>query len=265
MQKKILLLLLFNFFFGALAFSQKCDCEKYNTFIELAKKENAVKNYKEANKLFKQAFENTDFALGTDLNLALKVADQTEDKIWMEQIAIKLAKGGIPLLFFKKFENYKWYKQFNEQFPEYQKLYNANFDLKFKADLIDLEKFDKEINTHYHQWRTKEHDYAIEILVSEMKAVSLRFQNMVEKYGFPTERKVGYNYVRKNIEDLPTAILLTHIYQRGELLYKDQLKELVCNGNLSPGYAQQLQTVRGFGNSTGIEQEMEVRKLKYRK
>ncbi|WP_166924324.1 hypothetical protein [Flavobacterium poyangense] len=254
-----------NLLFANLVFSQECNYKKYNELVTLAKKENAVENFKEANTLFKLAFENTDFVFGTDLNIALKVADKTGDKIWMKQIAIKLAKGGIPLVFFKKFENHKWYKQFFENFPEYQEYYTSNFDSNLKTDLIDLEKFDKEINNHYHQWRTKEHDYSIDTLVSEMKTVSIRFQNIVEKYGFPTERKFGYYYTKKSIEELPTSIVLIHIYQRGELLYKDQLNELVCNGSLTPIFAEQLQNTKGFGNSTGIEQEMEVRKLKYRK
>lgn len=56
-----------------------------------------------------------------------------------------------------------------------------------------------------------------------------------------------------------------HIYQRGELLYKEKLNELVCIGTLTTSHSKQLETTRGLGDSKGIVQEMEARKEKYRK
>lgn len=253
----ILLLSLISFEFIS---AQNCQYQEYNKNIELAKKEYTNENFKEANKLFKVAFNTTDFPLGVDLRLALKVAQKTSDKIWMEQIAVSLAKGGIPLSFFKSFEDYKWYRTFYEQFSEYQKFYNENFNSEFRKSLLEIAKSDGEVNSRFHEWRTRKQEHTIEALVSDMTTVSADFQDMVKKFGFPTEKKIGYYYTKMDINELPTFVIIVHIYQRGELLYKEKLKEFTCNGSFTDSQYQQLQSIKGFGDSTGIAQEMEARR-----
>ncbi|MCZ8091639.1 hypothetical protein [Flavobacterium sp.] len=265
MNKKIFIILILNLIFIEFVSSQNCDYEDYYKSIELAKKECENENFKEASKLYKIAFENTDFPFGTDLRNAFKVAEKTKDEIWMEQIAIKLAKGGIPLKYFKFFDKYKWSTRFYEQFPEYEKYFNENFDLEFRKTLVNVAKLDTETNSRFHEWRTRKEEHSVDTLVTEMTNVSLEFQKMIEKFGFPTEKKIGYFYNKGNINELPTFVLFVHIYQRGELLYKERLNELVCNGSLTQSQSKQLESTRGFGNSTGIVQEMEARKKKFRK
>lgn len=265
MSKQLFLLFLLNFVFVGLAFSQNCDYEDYHKSIVLAKKEYENKNFKEANKLYKAAFGQTDFPFGKDLRNAFIVAEKTKDEIWMEQIAIQLAKGGIPMKFFKFSDKYKWYAKFQEQYPEYQKYFNENFDAEFRKNLINVAKLDTETNSRFHEWRTRKVEHSTDTLVTEMINVSLDFQKMIEKFGFPTEKKIGYYYDHGNINELPTFVLLVHIYQRGELLYKEQLNELACSGSLTSLQSKTLESIRGYGNSTGIVQEMEARKKKFRK
>lgn len=190
MNKKVFIILLFNLISIEFVFSQNCNYEDYHKRIELAKKECENENFKEASKLYKTAFENIDFPFGKDLRNAFKVAEKTKDEIWMEQIAIKLAKGGIPLKYFKFFDKYKWHKTFYEQFPQYQKYFNENFDLEFRKSLINLAKLDTETNSRFHEWRTRKEEHSLDTLVAEMTNISLGFQKMIEKFGFPTEKKL---------------------------------------------------------------------------
>lgn len=264
MTKKIFIIFILNFISIQLVSSQNCNYEDYYRRIELARKECRDENFKEANKLYKIAFDNIDFPLGTDLRIALKVAEETGDKIQMEKISVQLAKGGIPLKFFKKFESYKWYKTFYEQYPSYQKSFNDNFDLEFRKSLISLEKLDKDVNSHFHEWRTRKENHPIDTLVSQMKKVSVKFQRIVEKFGFPSEQKFGYYFRAGSVVELPTFVLLIHIYERGELLYIEQLNELACKGYITQSTADQLRNIRGLGNSTGIKQNMEACRQKFR-
>ena len=265
MIKKVFILLLLNLISIEFVAAQNCDYEEYYKSIELARKEYANDNFKEASKLYKIAFESTDFPFGTDLCIAFKVAQKTKDEIWMEQIAIQLAKGGVPLKYFKFFTKYKWSKKFYAQFPQYEKYFNENFDLEFRKTLVDVAKLDKETNNRFHDWRTRKEAHSVDTLVAEMTNVSLGFQKMIEKFGFPTEQKIGYYYNKGDVNELPTFVLFTHIYQRGELLYKERLTELVCKGSLNQFQSKQLENTRGLGNSTGIVQEMKAREKKYRK
>ena len=264
MNKKIFLFLIFNLISIELVSSQDCNYENYNKRIELARKECDSENFKEANKLYKIAFDTTDFPFGTDLVNAFKVAEKTKDEIWMEQIAIKLAKGGVPLKYFKFYDKYKWYKTFHGQFPEYQNYFNENFDLEFRKTLINVAKLDTETNKHFHEWRTRKEEHSVDTLVAEMTNVSIEFQKMIAEFGFPTEKKIGYYFNKGAINELPTFTLFVHIYQRGELLYKERLNEFVCTGSLTTSQAKQLESTRGIGNSTGIVQEMEARSRKFR-
>ncbi len=265
MNTKIFIILILNLISIEFVSSQNCDYEDYHKSIELAKKEYENENFKEASKLYKIAFEKADFPFGTDLRNAFKVAEKTKDEIWMEQIAIKLAKGGIPLKYFKFFDKYKWSVTFYEQFPQYEKYFNENFDLEFREALINVAKLDTETNSHFHEWRTRKVEHSVDTLVAEMTNVSLGFQKIIEKFGFPTEKKIGYYYNKGDINELPTIVLLIHIYGRGELLYIEQLNELVCNGGLTTSQSKILESKRGLGNSTGIVQEMEAAKKKFRK
>ena len=224
MNKKIFIILILNLISTEFVSSQNCDYEDYHKRIGLAKKECDNENFKEASKLYKIAFENTDFPFGTDLRNAFKVAEKTKDEIWMEQIAIKLAKGGIPLKYFKFFDKYKWYITFYEQFPQYQKYFNENFDLEFRKNLLDVAKLDTETNSRFHEWRTRKEEHSVDTLVAEMTNVLIGIQKMIEKFGFPTEKKVGYLYNKGNVNELPTFVLFVHNYQRGELIYKERFK-----------------------------------------
>ena len=55
-----------------------------------------------------------------------------------------------------------------------------------------------------------------------------------------------------------------HSYQRGELIFKKDLQQIACRGILHQNYVEILENMTGFGNNTGVEQEMKARYSKYR-
>lgn len=262
---KIFLILIFCFISTNIVISQNCDYKEYNKNIELAQKECNLLNFKEASKTYKIAFESIDFPFGTDLRNAFKVAEKTKDEVWMEQIAIKLAKGGIPFKYFKFYNHFKWFKSFTKEFSQYKNYFNENFDHKFRKTLDSIAIIDFKTNNHFHEWRTKSKEHSIDSLVAEMTNVSLEFKKMIFKFGYPTEKKIGYYYNKGDINYLPTFVLFVHIYQRGELLFKENLIELICIGSLTNYQSNHLKNTFGLGNSTGIYQTMEACKKKYYK
>lgn len=245
---------------------QNCEYEEYNKLIEIANLNYSNKKYKEVNKTLKEAFLKTDFPLGEDLHLALKIARKTKDSEWAEKIAIQLAKGGVPLRYFTKNRDFKWYEKFKTDFEDYAIYFDKNFDSKLRVKLLSLLKQDIDSNKKYHQWRTREIEMTLQELVDGASSVVNNFKLLTDEYGIPSEQKMGYNYNRaKNIVEYYTIeVLFIHIYLRGELIFKEDLQQIACRGIFHPNNVETLKNMTGFGNSTGVEQEMKARYLKYR-
>lgn len=244
--------------------AQNCTYEKYYYWCGSAAIDQAANDFKEARRKFKIAFSQTNFPLAMDLNLALKVAKETQDSAWAASIAITLAKGGMPLTHFKDFENDQWYKAFKAQFAEYSDSYKQNFDLELRNKLIALSLKDSLANNKYHRWRKGEIEMSLEELIANASGILEDLKSMIAAHGFPCEQSMGYYYGKGKSASFMIVILLTHIYQGGELFYRDRLSNIVCDGKLRPTDQAVLNGVRGFGDSTGIEQEMKIRYEKYR-
>lgn len=99
--------------------AQDCEYEAYYPLVKLASKNYTDKDYKAAASNLKKAFTKTDYPLGADLHLALKTAQKLNDGAWLEQISICLAKGGVPLMYFRYLKNQVWYEKFNADFLSY--------------------------------------------------------------------------------------------------------------------------------------------------
>lgn len=247
-------------------FSQECDYKNYNQIIGLARKEYKAGNFKEAQEIFKEAFSKTDFPLGLDLSFALATANKIKDDSWAIEIASKLAKGGIPLRYFNQFKSHKWFDKFKEEFNAYAKFYKDNFNIEMKEAFKKLKQDDKGNNEKYHRWRTKEIEMTLNELIEGAKKISNDFKQFIEDYGFPTEKKMGYNYIYRlnRIERYNFEVLITHIFQRGEYLFKSEIDTMICQGVLLPNFKEILRTTSGYSNGKGIEQEMIARFKKFR-
>lgn len=246
--------------------AQECEYAEYYPLVDSATKDYANRIYKEAERKLKLAFAKTEFPLGKDLNLAMLVAQNLKDAEWAEQIAVKLAKGGVPLRYFVKFKTFNWYEKFSADFKNYSEYYKENYNSELRQELLSLLNRDKDFNSKFHEWRTHEIEMSLQELIDGASQISSDFKKLTDKYGFPNERKLGFNYVRRKnkVEHYQVDVLIVHIYQRGELIFKDEILDIVCQGGLHPNYEEILKGIRGFGDSTGIEKEMKTRYAKYR-
>ncbi|WP_149304963.1 hypothetical protein [Pareuzebyella sediminis] len=265
-MKKHILLILIILTFSAKSIAQDCEYTEYYPLVELARKNYSGKKYKEAEKNFKLAFKKTNHPFGADLHLAFAVAQKLKNSEWAEQIAIRLAKGGVPLRYFRYHKKYEWYDKFSADFNTYSDYYKENYNQKLRDKFLSLLNRDNEFNSKYHDWRTREIELSLDELINGASEIISDFKQMTDEYGFPNERLMGYNYIpRKNsIERYHSGALIIHIYQRGVLVFENEIHEIVCDGGLHPNYQETLKKIRGFGNSTGVEQEMKARYAKYR-
>ncbi|WP_273566159.1 hypothetical protein [Maribacter halichondriae] len=125
---------------------------------------------------------------------------------------------------------------------------------------------DYEFIDKYHQWRERKIELTLKELIDGATRILTDFKDFNEKYGFPNEQKMGYHYVRRknSIEPYPVAVLMIHIYQMGTLIFKDNIHNLACEGSLHSNYEETFKSISGFGDSTGVEQEIKARYKKYR-
>ncbi len=246
--------------------AQECEHAEYYRIVDSAKKDYSKQDFKEANQKFKLAFSKTDFPLGHDLSYALISAIKSKDDYWAGTIAENLAKGGIPLRYFVKYKKEKWYKKFSSEFENHSTYYKDSLNPVLKDKLLSLLEKDREFNSKYHEWRTRETELTLQELIKGANEILEEFNTLTEEYGFPSERIMGYNYVRRKnaIENFPIEVLIVHIYQRGVLIFENEIPNIVCNGGLHPQWIETLKKIRGFGNSTGVEQEMKARYEKFR-
>ena len=114
--------------------SQKCTYEDYHYWTGRAQLDYNEKNYKEAAKHYRKAFETNLFPMGTDLANALKTAAQIKDTLWAEALAIQLAKGGITLSYFNPFKDMAWYPAFTREYDNYEEGYRLDFDIELKIE-----------------------------------------------------------------------------------------------------------------------------------
>lgn len=244
-------------------FAQDCAYDNYYQYITEAKNFVLKKKYKDARDKFKQAFSIEVFPLGRDLDSALLVAAKLKDVEWAYVLSVQLAKGGIPLSYFIKFRKYKWYKKFQESFNDYTTYHYENFDCDLKQKLLDIRKHDISHNKLIHSLREGNCECTFEEIVNSANKLVTNFNQMCIDFYFPTEERMGYYFAKNKIEDYPTGVILIHVFQNGVLLFYEKLKNLACEGIISNEYAETLENIRGFGDSTGVEQEIKIRFKKY--
>lgn len=233
MKSSIILLFLLS---NSFLFAQECNYEDYYSLVSIAKQQTAKREYKLASSNFKAAFLKVDFPLGHDLSYALLVAQKTKDNGWAKEISITLAKGGVPIRYFTKFNKMPWYKDFRANFKNYNAFYKANFNLELKVKWIGLILKDKNFNLNrYHAFREAKIKITIDELVEEASAISKELKDIVDAYGFPHEKQMGYLYIKgqNRINDYNIGVVLRHIYQRGELIFTDaEIDNFICAGNI---------------------------------
>ncbi len=263
MRNNIVILLLLFMVFSISA--QDCGYKQYHALVEAATEHYELKKYEAAKENLVNAFSKVDFPLGKDLHLALAIARKCDDSVWAEDVAVQLAKGGVPLRYFVRLKKQQWYDTFKSNFQTYTDYYQENHKPDLRERFISLLELDRKFNEKYHQWRTKEIEMTLQELIDGATDVLSEFETLTNEYGFPNERLMGYNYNRRKnkVEQYSVNALMLHLYQRGELVFKNEIAKIVCDGGLPPRYEKTLRTIRGFGDSSGVKQEMEIRYKKF--
>ncbi|WP_452225569.1 hypothetical protein [Lacinutrix chionoecetis] len=252
-MKTILYFLFISFTFNVSA--QECNYEEYYGLIKLAKKQSEKKEYKLANSTFKNAFSGVDFPLGQDLGNALLVAQKTNDEIWAKEISIKLAKGGVPIRYFTKLYKMSWYKDFKTNFKSFSSYHNVNYNIELREKWIALILKDKDFNLNrYHAHREARIKTTLEELIAEASEISKEFVTIVETYGFPHEKQMGYLYIQgeNRITDYRIDVVIRHIYQRGETVYEKDIDDFICEGKLREKDVVSKESI-GFNYGEGLE------------
>lgn len=253
------LVFLFVILISISGFSQDCKYKDYFYWCGLATLDHNDGNYERASKRFKIGLKKVEFPLGVDLDFALKTAFKTNDSIMAKDISIQLAKGGIPLEYFDIVESQSWFKEFESNYSNYQQSYKEQFDVRIKEKFFDVINLDSSWNETYHRGRRGELDLTLEDLISFSYEILNSFKDLISEYGYPCEQNMGYYYKDGYIQPYPTFTLFIHIFQRGELFYKDRMSAIVCDGKMRPGEKKMLEGFKGYGDSSGIEQEMKIR------
>ena len=261
-KEAITLFIFFTSIFSSIG--QDCNYKYYNYWSSRALIDYSENKFLEANNHFKSAFTKADFAFGSDLAIALETALKTKDTIWAKSLSIELAKGGIPIEFFDSFKKMSWYTQFESEYPIYQNYYKEEFDLELRDKILELKFQDSLFNENYHKWRKGEIEMSLDELIKGAKMITDGFKSIIKEHSFPCEQKMGYYFKEGRVQPFPITIILIHIYQRGELLYRDRLGNIVCDGKLKPTDQALLNRFKGFGDNTGVEQEMKIRYNQYR-
>lgn len=257
-MKNIILALLFNFNL----FAQECKYKEYFSIIDIAHKEYLAKNYKNCENNLKLAFSKVDFPLGKDLNMALNVCQLRKNEKWAEEISVQLAKGGVPLRYFEKLNSYKWFSNFKNNFPTYTEHYNKNFKPELRQELNLLIEKDKKFNKSWHSFRTRDIEMTLQELIDGSYEILNQFNKIIENYGFPYEKLVGYNYdVRRNtVDNYSISALIIHILQRGVRIFNNEEIEVIsCKSGYHKNSVKYYKETNSIGNNNGIEQEMNIR------
>ena len=251
---------------SVIGYSQDCTYKTYYELVGEAKSAHYKQDYIIAKKKFKKAFSTVEFPLGHDLSYALIAADQTKDSKWAKEIAIKLAKGGVPIRYFAKLNKFDWYKQFKSDFKNYKTYYSENFNLKLKQKWIALILLDREINNRFHEFREAKIQMTVEEMITDALSVSSEFHEIINKHGFPGEQEMGYLYIKgKNrIENYPSPVLVRHIYQRGETMFDNEISNFVCQGKLRDQSVMSKELI-GFYYGLGLEQVMKLLHERFKK
>jgi hypothetical protein len=263
-MKKIFILLILHLNLTA----QNCEYVEYYQLIEIANKDFLAKDFKNCEKNLKLAFSKVNFPLGQDLNLALNVAQLRNNAQWAEEISIQLAKGGVPLRYFEKLNSYKWYPNFKNNFETYSEYYSKNFNSELRDELILLIEKDKKLNEKHHSFRTGDIEMTLQELIDGSYEILNQFLKLLEKNGFPYEKNTGYKYhfKRNSVETFWISTMIIHILQRGVRLFDHQtIDEISCKSGYHIKSVKYYKETNGFGDSTGIEQEMLIRYNKFKK
>ena len=206
----------------------------------------------------KLSSEKIAFPVSSQMRYFLMLAKEKEDKEWLYFLSEKLIRGGAPLSYVKRHLDDNAFTELQVISEELVKEFNSRFNSNYRNRLKDIFKFDTEFNQKYHKWRRGEIELSKEEMINGAEQVYSKFMILNEEIGFPSESTLGY-FIEDNKMISYHTTLLFHIYQSGELVFHDELDSLYRIGLIDASLVQNLKMNRGFGDSSGIRNEMSLR------
>jgi hypothetical protein len=240
--------------------AQDCAYGMYKWDISEARTAYQQADYSRANQLFKKAFDAVPTPFDTDMAKAVESAHSMRNSEWLKELSVKLAQGGIPLSYFKRFSEYDWYEQFKASYPQYRKAFETRCNLELREEIFAVRELDSTFNVEYHRWRRGEIELTLEELIEGAKQILDRFNAMVEVHGFPGNYNMGYNLENGEVAPFPIEIVMVHLRQFGERLYTvDEFDQWLCHGVVPDYLPFHLDETKGWTDFAGIEKEMQLR------
>lgn len=238
---------------------ESCVYEDYIYLTDRAYIEYQEGDLKASIKHWKEAFQTGLFPRGKHVALALRCAVKVEDGEWAKTLAFRLAKGGIPAVYFDRYKERDWYADFATVVDDTISTGAKNYNFSLRKALLDVRYLDSLTNVTYHQWRKCENDLSLEEMIQMAANVYDGFTHLIRQYGFPSEKKMGYYFQDGEVQDFPLLVMMIHLYQFGNPILKDQLHHMVCDGVITKTEMSVLIDMRGYGNNVGLEEEMRIR------
>jgi len=232
----------------------------------LAEDAYVLKDFCKANEIYKKILTEVETPFHEEMIKGIESASKCNDEDQLLSISIKLAKGGIPVSFFKQFDNTYWYHWFLDDFAEYEKHYRENYNPLLKERIISLIKEDSAYNAEYHKFREGAKYVSLEYQITGAESISSQFADLNNEYGFPSEKRMGYNLSDGQLKDYDLWTLILHIYQRGEILYENaNYTRLIGVGDMH--FLDEIFLDNNIGCSGipdyGIVNEIQYRYIKY--
>jgi hypothetical protein len=138
-------------------------------------------DYKASVKSFKKAFQKTNRPLANDYYNAFQAALKVNDQHFVSKNAIHLAELGMCNSFFLKYPQITNDAHLKDQLLEISKQ-NNHFNEYYRDTLNRMMQEDQRIHGNRDTWPLRRYTDSINFI---------EFKSLVNKYGFPSERKIG--------------------------------------------------------------------------
>ena len=214
-------LLMFLLFISCKQSEIKCtnNYEDYNILIKEGQNLLGRDNQEGALNCYLRAFDIVCDAFALDIFDAANIAKSLNNDEVIKKMMYLLCAKGVQNKFFQQ-------TLFNHLIiDDCRKGKEINEELKFKLNAL----YTKDQNID----RTKDTKW------NEFQKTTHEFKYIVEKYGFPSERRVGVNVINDTIiSKQKSHVLLVHSFQLGDNYFMGKLDSLMKTGDISGGDKQ---------------------------
>jgi hypothetical protein len=223
----------FIFLFGIILISCNKNKERvinvnsYYDIIHLAEIDISNNDYKNAETLYQSAFGSYDYMFAKDLNNAIRCSVLLSNWKNASFFAEKLMLKGVDLnyfedSFFNNFRNTTDWVELSERFENINAVFKESYNEDFLSSISDLVKLDQ---SEYCE--ILENDNYNELKSNLTPKIDNSLSDLINKYGFPSEEKIGVNLIDNQTVDFTPIykVLYIHSFQSGDNQLIDDSKK----------------------------------------